>query len=56
MEVLQDPSYRHIVSWLDHGNGFVIHKKKTFASEVLPVYFKATKVSAQTLHYHGPLS
>jgi len=48
MDILSNESNTHIISWLPHGNGFVIHKKKTFASEVLPRYFKASKFTSFT--------
>ena len=32
MEILSDESHADIISWLPHGTGFQIHKKKTFAA------------------------
>jgi HSF-type DNA-binding len=44
MDVLMNEEHHGIISFLEHGNGFVIHKKRVFAAEVLPKYFKASKV------------
>lgn len=35
MEILSDERNAHIISWLPHGTGFQIHKKKTFATGML---------------------
>eukprot|EP00523_Entomoneis_sp_CCMP467_P011250 CAMPEP_0168741060 /NCGR_PEP_ID=MMETSP0724-20121128/12307_1 /TAXON_ID=265536 /ORGANISM="Amphiprora sp., Strain CCMP467" /LENGTH=422 /DNA_ID=CAMNT_0008788529 /DNA_START=9 /DNA_END=1277 /DNA_ORIENTATION=- len=48
MDILSDESHSDIISWLPHGTGFTIHKKKTFANEVLPQYFKAAKFTSFT--------
>lgn len=48
MDILSNEENQHVISWLPHGNGFVIHKKKTFANEVLPKYFKASKFTSFT--------
>ena len=48
LEILTDESHSEVISWLPHGNGFVIHKKKTFASDVLPNHFKASKFTSFT--------
>ena len=48
MDILGNEDNAHIISWLPHGNGFAIHKKKTFANEVLPKYFKASKFTSFT--------
>ena len=44
MDVLMNEEHHGIISFLEHGNGFIIHKKRVFAAEVLPKYFKASKV------------
>lgn len=31
MDILSDEAHSEIISWLPHGTGFMIHKKKTFA-------------------------
>jgi len=48
MEILAEKEIEEIISWLPHGNGFIIHKKKTFATDVLPKYFKASKFTSFT--------
>jgi hypothetical protein len=32
MEILMDETNSEVISWLPHGTGFQIHKKKTFAA------------------------
>lgn len=48
MDILSEEGQAEIISWLPHGNGFIIHKKKTFANEMLPKYFKASKFTSFT--------
>jgi hypothetical protein len=35
---------QNVISFLDHGKGFMIYKKRLFEAEVLPKYFKKSKV------------
>jgi hypothetical protein len=35
-----------IVSWQPHGRCFAVHKPKEFVSEIMPVYFKQTKLTS----------
>jgi hypothetical protein len=48
LDILTNEETTDVVSWLPHGNGFIIHKKKTFANEILPKYFKASKFTSFT--------
>jgi HSF-type DNA-binding len=48
MDVLMNEEHHGIISFLEHGNGFIIHKKRVFAAEVLPKYFKASKASTHS--------
>ncbi|EEC50281.1 predicted protein [Phaeodactylum tricornutum CCAP 1055/1] len=48
MDILSNEDNTEIISWLPHGNGFIINKKKTFANDVLPKYFKASKFTSFT--------
>ena len=48
MDILSNEANADIICWLPHGNGFIINKKKTFANEVLPKYFKASKFTSFT--------
>lgn len=48
MEILSDEHHAEIISWLPHGTGFQIHKKKTFAADILPRFFKASKFTSFT--------
>jgi hypothetical protein len=48
MDILSEEGQAETISWLPHGNGFIIHKKKTFANEMLPKYFKASKFTSFT--------
>lgn len=48
MEILDSHKTNDVVTWLPHGQAFIIYKKKKFASEVLPVYFKLSKFTSFT--------
>lgn len=48
LDILSNEEYSEIISWLPHGNGFLIHKKKSFANEILPKHFKASKFTSFT--------
>jgi HSF-type DNA-binding len=48
LDILSNEEYSEIISWLPHGNGFLIHKKKAFANEILPKHFKASKFTSFT--------
>lgn len=47
-KILSDPEYHHIVSWLSHGKGFVVHDRARFASEILPKFFDGAKFTSFT--------
>ena len=38
--------FSHIVSWQPHGRCFVVHKPKEFVSQVMPFYFRQTKLTS----------
>ena len=40
MEILSNPDYVPIVSWLPHGKCFAIHNHSQFSSRILPKYFR----------------
>ena len=40
MQVVSNEENSDVISWLPHGKGFIIYKKKKFASDILPRYFK----------------
>jgi hypothetical protein len=49
MEILDDPENSDTLSWLQHGRGFVIYRKKAFEQRILPRYFnKHSKYSSFT--------
>ncbi len=48
MEILSNQDIGDVISWLPHGRGFLIYKKKKFAVEVLPKYFKQSKFTSFT--------
>mmetsp|Transcript_33445 Transcript_33445/g.37320 ORF Transcript_33445/g.37320 Transcript_33445/m.37320 type:complete len:429 (-) Transcript_33445:200-1486(-) len=48
MEILTSDDQTDTISWLPHGSSFIIHKKKSFGSTVLPKFFKATKFTSFT--------
>ena len=43
MEVLNRPDLAEIIEWMPHGRSFLVKQPKTFASQVLPRFFKQTK-------------
>jgi HSF-type DNA-binding len=49
MEILDNKAYSDIISWLPHGRGFIIFRKKSFEQTILPKYFnKQSKYSSFT--------
>jgi D-serine deaminase-like pyridoxal phosphate-dependent protein len=49
MEILDNEDYADIISWLPHGRGFVIFRKKAFELKILPKHFhKQSKFSSFT--------
>jgi hypothetical protein len=48
MDILTEESHADMISWCSHGKGFLIHKKKHFAAEILPKYFKASLFTSFT--------
>jgi hypothetical protein len=46
--VISSQEHAHIVSWLPHGRGFVIHDKQQFADTLLPQYFDSAKFTSFT--------
>jgi HSF-type DNA-binding len=48
IEILGKEEISDVISWLPHGKGFLIYKKKKFALEVLPKYFKQAKFTSFT--------
>jgi hypothetical protein len=47
-DVVSMDEHAHIVSWLPHGRGFIIHDKQRFASYILPTYFDSAKYTSFT--------
>jgi hypothetical protein len=48
MEMISNEANADVTAWLPHGKGFVIYKKKKFASDILPHYFKQSKYTSFT--------
>lgn len=48
MEMLDEESILHpdIVSWLPHGRAFLVRKPKVFTSEIMPKYFRQSKLTS----------
>ena len=44
--MLSNPDHSSSISWLPHGKSFVIHKPRQFASQVLPIYFRKTRLES----------
>jgi len=40
LDIMSNPEYSHIVSWLPHGQSFAIHNADEFVSIILPKYFR----------------
>ncbi|KAL9178251.1 hypothetical protein ACHAXT_001795 [Thalassiosira profunda] len=47
-DVVNTQRFNHIVAWLPHGKGFVIHEKQLFAKTILPAYFDGAKFTSFT--------
>merc|ERR1719356_725357 len=48
-DVINAPElHGHIISWLPHGQGFIIHDKMRFSSNILPRYFDGAKFTSFT--------
>jgi len=43
MEVLSNDNHSDVISWVEHGESFMIHDRKKFVTSVMPNYFKQTK-------------
>jgi hypothetical protein len=42
----------HIVSWLDHGRSFRVHKPKSFVQKIIPYYFNQSKYKSFQRQLH----
>jgi len=47
-DVISDEENTHILAWLPHGRGFIIHDKKRFADIILKRYFEGAKFTSFT--------
>ena len=47
-EIVSKDRHPDIISWLPHGQGFMIHDKTRFAETILPHYFDGTKFTSFT--------
>jgi len=45
-EVVSLEEHDHIVSWLPHGRGFIIHNKEQFTNVILPLHFNGAKFNS----------
>jgi len=48
MEILDNEDHADVISWLPHGQGFMIYKKKAFEINVMSRYFKQAKFTSFT--------
>lgn len=47
-DVISLEEHAHVISWLPHGRGFIIHDKQRFASMILARYFDGAKFTSFT--------
>lgn len=45
-ELVDDPNTTNLVSWMDCGDAFMVHRPNEFAREILPRYFKHNNFSS----------
>lgn len=43
---VEEDGLSHIVTWQPHGRCFIVHKPKEFVSEVMPTYFRQSKLTS----------
>ena len=43
---IEEDGYGHIISWQPHGRCFAVHNPKEFVEQVMPLYFKQTKLTS----------
>jgi hypothetical protein len=48
LEDAEEDGDQEIVSWIEDGNGFSIHKKDEFCEKMMNIYFKQTKSTSFT--------
>lgn len=48
MKLLSHNEYADIISWLPHGQSFIIHDRKKLKDMVLPKFFQGTKFNSFT--------
>jgi HSF-type DNA-binding len=46
LEVAERQNFSHIVSWQPHGRAFHVHMPEKFVAEVMPNYFRHTRLSS----------
>lgn len=46
LDQIEEDGLAHVISWQPHGRCFVVHNPKRFVDEVLPHYFKQTKMTS----------
>lgn len=46
LDKIEEDGLAHVISWQPHGRAFLIHKPKEFADQVMPKYFKQTKLTS----------
>lgn len=43
---IEEDNASHIVGWLPHGRAFIVRKPKEFISEIMPTYFRQSKLTS----------
>jgi len=52
-EILSNPEFEHIISWMPHGRAWNIHNRDLFQTEVAPRYFHQEKFASFTRQVTG---
>jgi hypothetical protein len=43
---IEEDGHGHVISWQPHGRCFLVHKPKEFVKDIMPLYFKQTKLTS----------
>lgn len=46
LDTLDAQGNRDVISWMPHGQGFIVHRQDAFATDIMPRFFRQTKFSS----------